>query len=74
MCRVYAYLRDGCICSKEEGGVWALGVLPGELHKTVRLALDAYRGNDGDKSFDAEALTRFTEYVEERMAELSFSA
>src|SRR5690242_6921049 len=31
-CRVLAYLREGYIYSKEEGGMWGLQTLPGELH------------------------------------------
>jgi hypothetical protein len=66
-CRVYAYLRAAKICSKEEGGTWALAVLPPEHHAVVAEALERYR-SDGQE-FEPEALRRFIAYMERRIAE-----
>ncbi|HET9999488.1 MAG TPA: aminoglycoside adenylyltransferase domain-containing protein [Ktedonobacteraceae bacterium] len=63
-CRVLAYLREGYICSKDEGGAWGLQTLPAELHAVVKQALEAYRGNLPDTPFDEAALTRFAHYME----------
>lgn len=63
LCRVYAYLREGRICSKEEGGTWGARVLPDELRAVVRQALAAYRGAASDGSFDASMLEAFAGYL-----------
>lgn len=47
LCRVLAYLRDGLVVSKKQGGEWALGVLPAEYRAAVRSALAVYCGGDG---------------------------
>jgi predicted nucleotidyltransferase len=63
-CRVAAYLLEKRICSKEEGGVWALNVVP-EAHTNLILqALEMYRGGE-EKPFDAAALEQFGAYMEE---------
>jgi predicted nucleotidyltransferase len=63
LCRVCAYLREGRICSKEEGGTWGARVLPDELRAVVRQALAAYRGTASDGSFDASLLEAFAGYL-----------
>jgi len=65
-CRVLAYLREGRICSKDEGGEWALQALPPEFHPLVALALDVYRGARDDTPFDSDALNLFLQYMEEQ--------
>ncbi len=66
-CRVYAYLFEGSIFSKDEGGVWALRSLPGELRGVVAQALEIYRGNRKDENFDEIALTGFALYMDEHI-------
>jgi len=63
-CRVLAYVRDGQIYSKDEGGAWGLQVLPVELHGIINQALDIYRGYLMDAPFEEAALIRFAHYVE----------
>lgn len=67
-CRVLAYLREGHIYSKDEGGVWALKTLPADLHEIVEQALETYRGNMVDAPFEETALTRFAHYMEQNYA------
>lgn len=42
-CRVLAYLRDGLVCSKEDGGLWALEHLDPRWSPLIHICLDAYR-------------------------------
>ena len=42
LCRVYAYIKDGLILSKEQGGLWGLANLPEEYHITLKEMLDYY--------------------------------
>lgn len=63
-CRVYAYLRERRICSKDEGAVWALDVLPAEFHPMIKLALSTYRGKCTENNvIDQREAKRLIEYV-----------
>lgn len=42
LCRVLAYLREGLILSKKEGGEWGLGALPAEFCGLIAGALECY--------------------------------
>ncbi len=63
ICRVYAYVRDGLVCSKDEGGMWALSSIPPRFHSLITQALQAYRGERTDQDIehsDAVAFARVT--------------
>ncbi len=64
-CRVYAYLREGRICSKDESGVWAVSVLPQEFREIVGRALDVYRGQRIAGQFERAELARFAAHLRE---------
>ncbi|MDQ2830299.1 MAG: DUF4111 domain-containing protein, partial [Chloroflexota bacterium] len=68
LCRVYRYLRDGSICSKDEGGVWAARTLPLELQPVIRQALAVYRGESVNERFAPEGLNAFAHYVDKRVS------
>ena len=44
LCRVLAYLQDGAVLSKQQGGQWGLAQLPQGYHRLLRDALAAYGG------------------------------
>jgi predicted nucleotidyltransferase len=67
LCRVYAYLLEGRICSKDEGGVWAERTLPDEFQPVVRQALAAYRGSAGDDTCSPAALVALATYMDEQI-------
>jgi predicted nucleotidyltransferase len=69
-CRVYAYLLDGSIFSKDEGGSWGLLTLPGEYHSVIVQALEIYRGSRKDEPFDVAALDLFATYMDEQVRNL----
>lgn len=66
-CRVLAYLREGHIYSKDEGGLWGLQTLPLEFHGVVKQALKTYRGHQADAPFDESALTQFAHFMEQNI-------
>ena len=41
-CRVYAYIKDGLVLSKEQGGKWGLANLPEKYHNVISEMLDYY--------------------------------
>ncbi len=69
-CRVYAYLLEGSIFSKDEGGSWGLLTLPGEYHSVIVQALEIYRGSRKDEPFDVAALDLFATYMDEQVRNL----
>ena len=69
-CRVYAYLLDGSIFSKDEGGFWGLLILPGEYYSVIAQALEIYRGSRKDEPFDVAALDKFAAYMDEQVKNL----
>lgn len=44
LCRVLAYLQDGAVLSKRQGGEWGLAHLPEKYHSLLQSALAAYEG------------------------------
>lgn len=65
-CRVLAYLSEGLILSKDEGGAWALAGLPSEFHPTIAVALDIYRGEAEPGALRAEYVAPFAAHVTNR--------
>lgn len=61
-CRIYGYLREGRIDSKDEAGVWALDHLPSDYHALISAALDTYR-DDTPHIFDPATLNAFADYL-----------
>lgn len=70
-CRTYAYLRQGHIYSKEEGGVWALEVLPESLREVAMGALAIYRGEPGAGPLEKDQLETFAAYIHTTLAPLT---
>jgi streptomycin 3"-adenylyltransferase len=66
-CRVYAYLLDGYITSKDEGAVWALGVLPEQHRALVLRALEIYRGVRPPAEFNPAGLDTFIQYIHDQV-------
>jgi streptomycin 3"-adenylyltransferase len=58
-CRVRAYLQDGPILSKDEGGEWGLRHLPAAYAAVIRQALLLYRGELTTETWSASALEAF---------------
>lgn len=72
-CRVLAYLREGHIFSKDEGGEWGLDALSSEFHNVIEWALERYRGNDDDArevGINENALERFAGYMQQQVQAL----
>ena len=60
LCRGLAFLREGLILSKAEGGAWGLSHLPEAYSPRIRAALEAYRaGRSMADTGDGEAFARY---------------
>jgi predicted nucleotidyltransferase len=70
MARVYRFLTDGTVVSKDEAGAWALSVLPKEALPAVRTALALYRGEAGSSFWSPEHLQAYVTVVDERVLSL----
>jgi predicted nucleotidyltransferase len=70
LCRVYRYVVDGDICSKDEAGAWAAETLPEPLRPVAAAALANYRGARAP-AWDAALLQRFVHELLGRIHALS---
>ena len=61
--RVYWYLKEGVISSKEDAGIWGLDSLPIELKFTVEKAIHCYADGERPYEFNREELMAFTHYI-----------
>jgi len=60
-CRVLAFIREGKVLSKLEGGQWGLTNLPKEHHAVVLKALSCYRGEDSGQAWSERELDDFAD-------------
>ena len=66
LARVLAFLRDGAVLSKQEGGEWGMRNLPEEFCPLVRSALAEYTGGAPMRS-DPETAGRYAAYMLEQI-------
>ncbi len=64
-CRTIAYLREGALLSKDEGGAWGEAHLPEQYHALIHQSLALYRSDRLGRSVGRAVLDEFAEYVEE---------
>ena len=66
LCRVMAFVREGLVLSKEEGGKWGLGNLPWAYHSVIEAALAAYTSNR-EMKISAEKAMAFARFLLDRI-------
>ena len=66
LCRVMAFIREGLVLSKLEGGRWGMGNLPWDYHSVVDMALTAYTSNREMKA-PAHKLKAFARFLLDRI-------
>ncbi len=62
-CRVLAYIYEGHVYSKVEGGEWGLRSLPLCFHPAIRAALAVYRGTEDEDVVSATDAAQLLEYA-----------
>jgi streptomycin 3"-adenylyltransferase len=72
-CRTYGCLQEGHVLSKDEGGVWALRVLPEQFRDLVRMTLANYRGDQRLAEVDQQDLVAFAAYMRSELQRLALS-
>ena len=70
MLRVFWYLKEGIISSKEEAGRWGLTTLPKELKSTVNKVMECYTSKKDDHEFENDELFMFRKYVSNNVQKL----
>jgi streptomycin 3"-adenylyltransferase len=60
-CRIAAFLREGVVLSKGEGGQWGLIHAPTDARGAIQRALEIYRGQASN--LETEELTSFIEWA-----------
>jgi|SRR5450755_385017 predicted nucleotidyltransferase len=66
-CRTLAYLREGTLISKDEGGVWGEAHLPEQYSALIHQSLALYRGDRLSRPVGRAALDEFAEYIKEEV-------
>jgi hypothetical protein len=62
-CRVLAFVEQGLITSKLEGGQWGIEQLPGEYKPIIQEALTEYKTSGSAKNVDLILLKQFAHYA-----------
>jgi len=62
LCRILAFVNDGLILSKEQGGKWGLSNIDKQFHILINNALDSYTLNK-EMIFDNEKAILFCDYM-----------
>lgn len=70
--RVYWYLKEGVISSKQDAAYWGLKNLPQDLRITVRNAVDIYTNKRDTCSFNKDELISLRNYVAEKVQSLLY--
>ncbi len=65
VCRTLAYLREGTLLSKDEGGVWGKAHLPEQYSALIHQSLALYRGDRLSRPVGRTVLDEFAEFVQE---------
>lgn len=60
-CRVRAFVQEGLVLSKDEGGEWALSHLPAHHAAVISQALRVYRGEQASEAWPPGAVAAFAE-------------
>lgn len=66
LARVLAYLKDGAVLSKKEGGEWALNNIPERYHSLVQNAMKDY-AEDAVVSYDSILAKEYAGYMLEQI-------
>ncbi|MBG9547815.1 hypothetical protein ABE25_14075 [Cytobacillus firmus] len=68
--RVYWYLKEGVISSKEEAGNWGLSSLPKEMHHTLQKVMYNYFFKQDNYTFEVNELLFISNYFADNVKEL----
>lgn len=66
LCRVYAYMQEGMVLSKADGGEWGLRNLPLEYAPVIQAAAESYQ-HETPFSADSAQLQRFAREMRQRI-------
>ena len=65
--RVYWYVKEGEICSKQEAGRWGQENLPEKFTAVIQQAAKAYESDRRDSIFTKKDLIAVREYLKEQV-------
>ena len=68
-CRTAAYIQDGTIRSKDDGGVWGLKYLPASCTPLIQQALALYREERLSRPVGRAVLNEFTATIEQMISQ-----
>ncbi|KGX91417.1 aminoglycoside adenylyltransferase domain-containing protein [Pontibacillus marinus] len=71
--RVYLYLKEVVISSKQEAGKWALHTFPKDLSITVKKVVDCYENHKNENNLEKDGLVSLRDYISNGVQTLLYS-
>ena len=71
LCRIIAFLREGTLMSKQEGGEWALVNLPTDFSAIISQSLAIYAGDEMGDIHDDNARRSFIDFATKEIARIT---
>jgi hypothetical protein len=68
--RVFWYLKEGVISSKQEAGNWGSLTLPNEMGITIKKVTDDYANQKGTNKFEKNELLLLRNYISDNVQKL----
>lgn len=72
--RVYWYVKEGVISSKQEAGNWGISIFPKELSCTIKKAMECYTAENDLHSFEKAELSLVRNYMSDKVHKLLTTA
>ncbi|CAM4226892.1 hypothetical protein BAMA_15200 [Bacillus manliponensis] len=70
MIRVFYYLKEGVIASKQEAANWGISSFPKEVSDTVQKAFSCYSANKHNDQFHQSEVSSFKKYIQDHIKTL----
>ncbi|WP_257215911.1 DUF4111 domain-containing protein [Fredinandcohnia onubensis] len=68
--RVFWYLKERVISSKQEAGNWGLKTFPRELSITISKVVDSYANGNGANTLEKDELILLRNYISDNVQKL----
>lgn len=68
--RVFWYLKEGVVSSKQEAGNWGLKTFPKDVRITIRKVVNSYKNGNGTNTFEKDELVSLRNYISDKVQKL----
>lgn len=68
--RVFWFLKEGVVSSKQEAGNWGLKTFPKDVRTIIRKVVDSYNNGNGTNTFEKDELVSLRDYIADKVQKL----